>query len=74
MTTLFEETDNTNPPSPSLELLDTPTLKNELEPDGRKISTNTSTAANGEISFLATRCLIIYDDMHHVKKQLFVFD
>ena len=30
MTTLFEEADNTNPPSPSLELLETP-LKSDIE-------------------------------------------
>jgi len=40
MTTLFEDADNTNPPSPSLELLDA-TIKTELE-GARKVSSNTS--------------------------------
>lgn len=42
MTTLFEETENTNPPSPSLELLDATSLKNELD-DPRKITANSGT-------------------------------
>lgn len=46
MTTLFEETDSTNPPSPSLELLDTSGIKNELDDaQARKLPTNTSTTS-----------------------------
>lgn len=58
MTTLFEETDSTNPPSPSLELLGTPSIKNELEePHGRKLPVNTSSAngtqhGNGMLAFI----------------------
>jgi len=49
MTTLFEETDSTNPPSPSLDLLDTASIKNELEePPGRKLTSNTSSSNGGQ--------------------------
>lgn len=40
MTTLFEDADNTNPPSPSLELLDA-SIKTELD-GARKVSSNTA--------------------------------
>ena len=41
MTTLFEETENTNPPSPSLELLDPTSLKTELVDAPRKVDNPT---------------------------------
>lgn len=45
MTTLFEEADNANPPSPS-ELLDSPSIKSDLE-GSRKVSSNSSQTDDG---------------------------
>lgn len=50
MTTLFEETENTNPPSPSLGLLDTSSLKNELDAPARKVTTAAPTEAEGDLN------------------------
>jgi len=47
MTTLFEDTDNANPPSPSLDILDTPSLKNELESERKENSSNPTSSSVG---------------------------
>jgi len=47
MTTLFEEADNTNPPSPS-ELLGT-SIKSELDGERNKVSSNNTSQTEDEL-------------------------
>ena len=47
MTTLFEEADNTDPPSPS-ELLDAPSIKSEL--DGQRKTSNGASQSDDGIN------------------------
>ena len=51
MTTLFEEADNTNPPSPSLELLETP-LKSDIESKPEVPSEDVSSSSKSFVSFI----------------------
>lgn len=48
MTTIFEDSDNTNPPSPSLDILDASSLKHEIEP--RKEPTSSAASAGVDIN------------------------
>lgn len=62
MTTLFEESDNTNPPSPSLGLLDASSLKSELDAQ-RKAVTNSSAETEEDLSsgnFMQFKCIVLF--------------